>query len=78
MGLLLDSESYVSPRLNYVKWPSPVRAAEVLALDVTVLEVHIWSTKSWLGIVRWQWLMRNQAGATVLDLEAVSLFRLPH
>lgn len=77
-GILVDSESYASPGLNYVKWPNPVRAADVLTLEVIVLESRISSTKSWLGIVRWHWLMRNQTGATVLDLEAVSLFRLPN
>ncbi|SFB01002.1 Acyl dehydratase [Collimonas sp. OK607] len=77
-GILVDSESYASPGLNYVKWPNPVRAADVLTLEVIVIESRISSTKSWLGIVRWQWVMRNQTGATVLDLEAISLFRLPN
>lgn len=77
-GILADSESYASPGLNYVKWPHPVHAGDALTLEVLVLESRISSTKSELGIVRWQWIMRNQTGATVLDLEAVSLFRLPH
>ena len=45
-------------------------------LEVEVLEKRVSSSKPDLGIVRWRWVMSNQDGAAVLDVEATSLFRL--
>jgi acyl dehydratase len=75
-GILKDSESYASPGVAYIKWPNPVRPGDALTLDLTVHESRISSSKPWLGIVRWQWIMRNQHGEDVLELEATSLFKL--
>ena len=75
-AILNDSESYASPGLNYLRWPNPVRPDDELALEVIVHESRVSESKPWLGIVRWQWVMRNQAGQEVLDLEAVNLFKL--
>jgi acyl dehydratase len=74
--ILEGSESYASPGLSYVRWPNPVRPDDMLTLEVVVHESRISSGKPWLGIVRWQWIMRNQRGAEVLDLEATSMFRI--
>jgi acyl dehydratase len=74
--LLEGSESYASPGLSYVRWPNPVRPDDILTLEVIVHESRISSGKPWLGIVRWQWVMRNQRGMEVLDLEATSMFRI--
>lgn len=75
-NILNGSESYASPGLNYVKWPHPVRPGDVLTLNVLVHDSRRSSSKPWLGIIRWQWIMQNQHGMEVLDLEATSLFRL--
>jgi len=75
-GILAGSESYASPGLNYLKWPAPVRPGDALTLVVHVLDSRRSASQPALGIVRWQWLMQNQHGATVLDLEATSMFRL--
>ncbi len=74
--LLADSESFASPGLGYVRWPTPVRPGDRLMLDVMVHEARRSASRKELGIVRWQWTMRNQHGQTVLDLEATSLFTL--
>jgi acyl dehydratase len=74
--VLRDSESYASPGLEYVKWPSPVRPGDVLSLELEVLEART-SRSGEYGIVRWRWLMTNQMNAIVLDLTATSLFRQP-
>ncbi|MDP3841949.1 MAG: MaoC family dehydratase [Oxalobacteraceae bacterium] len=76
-AILNGSESYASPGLDYVKWPHPVRPGDLLTLHVLVHESRISASKPGLGIIRWQWIMHNQHGAEVLDLEATSLFRLP-
>jgi acyl dehydratase len=74
--VLRGSESYASPGLAYVRWPNPVRPDDSLTLELHVLEQRVSDTKPWLGIVRWQWLMKRQDGAVALDLEATSLFKL--
>ena len=75
-GVLADSESYASPGLQYLKWPNPVRPGDALTLELQVKESRVSSAKPWLGIVRWQWVMRNQHGVDVLDLEATSMFKI--
>lgn len=75
-AILKDSESYASPGLGYVRWPHPVRPNDMLTLHVTVVESKVSASKPWLGIVRWQWILVNQGGVTVLDLEATSMFDL--
>jgi acyl dehydratase len=74
--ILRDSDSCGSPGLEYVKWPAPVRPAELLHLKVEVLEVRR-SRSGDYGIVRWRWILSNQEPQIVLDLVATSLFGGP-
>lgn len=74
---LADSESFASPGLQYVKWPNPVRPGDLLKVHATVLETRVSASRPTLGILRWRWVVTNQHGAPVLDLEATSLFDLP-
>ena len=74
--VLKDSDSFGSPGLSYLRWTYPVRPGDQLTLTVHVHETRISTSKPWLGIVRWQWVMRNQDGVDVLDLEATSLFNI--
>lgn len=73
---LLDSESFASPGLAYVKWPHPVRPGDQLSVRVNVLETRHSVSQPTLGILRWRWQMFNQADIQVLELEATSLFDL--
>lgn len=74
--ILQGSESFASPGLSHVRWPYPVRPGDELMLEVIVHESRISASRPTLGVVRWQWLMRNGQGVLVLDLEATSMFRL--
>lgn len=74
--LLTGSESFASPGLSHIRWPNPVRPGDSLHLEVKVHETRRSASRPELGIVRWQWLMRNQREEFVLDLEATSLFNL--
>jgi acyl dehydratase len=74
--ILKGSESFASPGLSYVRWPHPVRPGDELTLEVLVQESRVSASRPTLGVVRWQWLMRNAQGALVLDLEATSMFRI--
>ena len=74
--VLADSESFASPGLAYARWPNPVRPGDSLTLELEVLEQRVSDSRPWLGLVRWQWVMKRQGGAVVLDLEATSMFRL--
>jgi len=74
-GPLKDSESMGSPGLSYLKWPAPVRPGDTLRLEAHVLEKGP-SQSGRVGVLRWRWVLINQANETVLDLEATSLFDL--
>lgn len=74
--LLAGSESFASPGLSYLRWPNPVRPGDRLMLEVTVIEARRSASRPELGILRWQWLMRNGDDEVVLDLEATSMFKL--
>jgi acyl dehydratase len=73
--LLKDSESIGSPGLNYLKWRAPVRPADELTLEVSVLDASP-SGSGRVGVLRWRWQLYNQRGEEVLDTEATSLFDL--
>lgn len=75
-GILAGSESYASPGLTYMRWPAPVRPGDTLTLEIAVRESRVSASRPELGIVRWQWVMVNQHGQEVLDLEATSMFKL--
>lgn len=75
-SVLAGSESFASPGLEHVRWPHPVRPGDRLRLRARVLEVRRSASRSGLGILRWQWSLRNQADVEVLELEATSLFDL--
>jgi acyl dehydratase len=70
------SESLASPGLGHVRWPNPVRPGDRLRLRAEVLDVLHDAARPRLGKVRWRWQLFNQRSAEVLDVEAVSLFRL--
>jgi acyl dehydratase len=74
--LLAGSESFASPGLAWLRWPHPVRPGDQLMLEVKVLDARRSASRPELGIVRWQWVMRNGEGKEVLDLEATSMFKL--
>ena len=73
---LAGSESFASPGLAHLKWPNPVRPGDALRLKAEVLEVRRSEKRPTLGILRWRWLLFNQRGMLVLDVEATSLFKL--
>ena len=75
-AVLEGSESFGSPGLERLRWMAPVRAWDMLRLEVTVDSIRVSSSRSDLGIVRWTWSMFNQDDAQVLDLEVTTLFDL--
>lgn len=72
-NVLADSESIGSPGVEQLKWLNPVRPGDELALHIEALEVRS-SRSGTVGVVKWRWVLKNQAGAPVLDLVATSLF----
>lgn len=77
VSALEGSESFASPGIENIRWPSPVRPDDELLLTATVLEVRRSSSRPELGILRWRWELHNQEQSQVLDLVATSLFSLP-
>jgi acyl dehydratase len=74
-NVLADSQSIGSPGVEQLKWPNPVRPGDELCLRMEVLETRV-SRSGAVGVVRWRWLLTSQAGATVLDVIATSLFQI--
>jgi acyl dehydratase len=68
-----ESGSIGSPGVDELKWLSPVRPGDQLSLRIDVLEKKFSKSGS-VGIVRWRWSLLTQAGTTVLEMTATSLF----
>jgi acyl dehydratase len=75
-AILHDSESFGSPGLGEVRWRVPVRPGDELTLQARVHGLRKSSSRDDLGIINWVWLVRNQHGEIVLELEATTLFDL--
>jgi len=75
-NVLKGSESFGSPGVAYIRWPSPVRPGDSLTLEAEVLETRRSRSQPDLGILRWRWRVFNQHGQEVLESEATSLFDL--
>ncbi|ODS91465.1 MAG: acyl dehydratase [Comamonas sp. SCN 65-56] len=73
-AFLAGSESYVSPGLDNIRWLHPVRPGDTLRLAITIVEKR--TTKSGLGLLRWDWEMANQKGDLVLEIKAANLFKI--
>ncbi|MDH6592147.1 acyl dehydratase [Variovorax sp. TBS-050B] len=73
---LEGSESFASPGIERVRWPSPVRPGDALRLVADVIEVRRSGKRPTLGILLWRWRLFNQRDQMVLDAEVTSLFRL--
>lgn len=74
-NVLADSESIGSPGVEQLKWPSPLRPEDEVALRIEVLESRT-SRSGAVGVVRWKWTLTTQSGAVVLELIATSLFEI--
>jgi acyl dehydratase len=73
---LHDSESFGSPGLERLRWVLPVRAGDSIRLEATVASKRVSSSRSDLGIIRWNWNVFNQRDELVLEMEATSMFEL--
>lgn len=73
-AFLAESESYVSPGLDNIRWLQPVRPGDTLRLAITITDKRV--SKSGLGVLRWDWEMKNQDGTPVLTLDATNLFKI--
>ena len=51
-----------------------VRPGDTLRLAITIVEKR--TTKSGLGLLRWDWEMANQKGDLVLEIKAANLFKI--
>ena len=71
---MADSGSYVSPGLESVRWLHPVRPGDALRLAITVVEKR--TSKSGMGVIRWDWEVVNQDDTPVLQIAATNLFSL--
>ncbi len=66
--------SLASPGVDELRWPNPLRPADMLYLRTTILEVRESRTKPDRGIVRTRGELINQNGQPALQLLAISIF----
>jgi acyl dehydratase len=72
-GLLSQTQGMGSPGVNAIRFPYPVRPGDRLHAGVTVLEARPSERKRDRGVVTLRVETRNQAGITVLTLEALTI-----
>jgi acyl dehydratase len=68
------SNSVGAPGIDELRWLAPVRVGDELHLTLHVLDSRV-SSSGELGIVRWRWEVRTQAGTQVLSLQASTMFQ---
>jgi acyl dehydratase len=70
---LLDTASMGAPGVDEVRWKKPVRPGDVLSLRRTILEPRVSSSKLDRGYVPMIWELVNQAGESVMSLQASTI-----
>ncbi len=65
----------VSPGIDELRWPAPVRPGDVLRVRVTVESANVSRTKPDRGLVRSLVEALNQRGEVVLSMRAMNLIR---
>jgi acyl dehydratase len=74
-GYLLRSASLGSPGVDEIRWLRPVRPGDTLRATMTVTGQRPSASKPDRGVVRARYEVTNQDGATVMTMEAMSLFK---
>lgn len=75
-GVLRDSESFGSPGLEKLRWIAPVRANDILRLELSVDSRRRSASKPGLGILGCTWRMYNQSDVEVFEVQVTNLFQL--
>lgn len=66
--------SLASPGVDELRWPTPLRPADIVYLRTTIVDVRVSRTKPDRGIVRTRGELINQNDQPVLQLVAISMF----
>ena len=77
-NFLHEAASLGSPGLENVQWKKPVKPNDTLHLTHKILESRVMRSKPDVGLVRTQWVMHNQHGECVLQMEGWGMFRRRH
>jgi acyl dehydratase len=67
-AFLLDSAGLGSPGIDEVRWAAPVRPGDELTLEWTVLEARALRSRPEMGLVRFEFVVKNQHGAEVMRM----------
>ena len=77
-NFLHEAASLGSPGLENLQWKKPVKPDDTLHLTHKILESRPMRSKPDVGLVRTQWVMHNQHGDCVLQMEGWGMFRRRH
>ncbi len=73
-GFLLSSASMGSPGIEEVKWLKPVRPNDRLTLTRTVVESRPSKSRPDMGLVKFAFVLTNQAGERVATMDNLIMF----
>lgn len=73
-GFLLSSASMGSPGIEEMKWLKPVRANDRLMLTRTVIESRPSKSRPDMGLVKFAFVLTNQAGERVATMDNLIMF----
>jgi acyl dehydratase len=72
-GFVLASAALGSPGVEEVRWLKPVRPGDTLTLHATVLETRLSGSRPGMGLIKFGYEMRNQAGDCVMTLVSTAM-----
>ena len=76
-SFLTESTCQGAPKVEHVKWLSPVRPGDELSGTSTVLESRQSGSKPDLWITKFNHTLQNQRGEAVIEMIVIVLFKIP-
>jgi len=69
------STSMGSPGVDEIRWIKPVYAGDTLTATIQILEARPSSSKPDRGVVKTQWVAKNQKGETVCTVKGMGMYK---
>lgn len=74
-AFLKDAAADGSPGVDEVRWRKPLYVGSTVHVNVECIDRRPSASKPDRGLVKWRWVMENQAGDTIMTLESWVMIR---
>ena len=74
-GFITRAASLGSPGVDEIRWIKPVYAGDTLTATIQILEARPSSSKPDRGVVKTQWVAKNQKGETVCTVKGMGMYK---